>query len=57
MKNKVLLLISMFVILLFVVSCVPKMTDEELAAELSGLSDEELNEVAKEAEKDLPEWL
>ncbi len=52
MKNKMLWLVSMFVILLFVVSCAPKMTDEELSAELSGLSDEELNEVAKQADKD-----
>ncbi len=48
MKNKSLFLISMFVILLFVVSCAPKMSDEELSVELSKLSPEELEAVTSE---------
>ena len=48
MKNKSLFLISMFVILLFVVSCAPKMSDEELQAELSKLSPEEREAVTSE---------
>ncbi|MBI4147265.1 DUF4215 domain-containing protein [Candidatus Woesearchaeota archaeon] len=48
MKNKILLLVSLFVILLFVVSCAPKMSDEELQAELSKLSPEEREAVMAE---------
>ncbi|HLD79366.1 MAG TPA: YCF48-related protein [Candidatus Nanoarchaeia archaeon] len=48
MKTKILLLMSLAVVLLLVVSCAPKMTDEELEAELSKLSPEELEEVTAE---------
>ena len=49
MKNKMLLLLSMIVVLLFVVSCAPKeLTDEELEAELSKLTPEELEVVTAE---------
>lgn len=41
MRNKILLLISVFVVLLLVVSCAPPMTDEELEAELAKLTPEE----------------
>lgn len=47
MKNKVLL-VSVIVTLLFLVSCAPKMSDEELEAELSKLSPEELEAVTAE---------
>src|SRR3989338_4898894 len=47
MKNKVLL-VSVIVTLLFLVSCAPKMTDEELEPELSKLSPEELEAVTAE---------
>jgi len=49
MKNKMLLSLSILVILLFIVSCAPKMSGEELSAEVSKLSPEEREAVlAKE---------
>jgi|GEM_PF-2916475 len=45
MKNKMLLLLSMLVIFLFVLSCAPKMSGEELSSEVSKLSPEERDAV------------
>lgn len=50
MKNKILLLLSMMVIFLFVVSCAPQMTDEELKAELAKLTPEERAELLADLE-------
>ncbi|MDP3698785.1 MAG: CARDB domain-containing protein [Nanoarchaeota archaeon] len=48
MKNKMLLSLSIIVVLLFIVSCAPKMSGEELSAEISKLSPEEREAVIAE---------
>lgn len=52
MRNKILLLISVFVIFMFLVSCVPQqqLTDEELKAELEKLTPEEREALVKDLE-------
>src|SRR3989344_2841797 len=46
--RKLLMIFSMLMMVFLVASCTPKMTDEELEAELSGLSAEELEAVTAE---------
>jgi len=48
MMKKLLILVSMVVMFLLIVSCAPKMSDEELEAELGKLSPEELEAVTAE---------
>ena len=50
MKNKMLLFLSIVVVLLFIVACAPKVSDEQLENDLSKLSPEEQDALLKQAE-------